>query len=643
MADIHSKLPPQNLEAERAVLGGMLIENDAINRVVEILDEADFYREAHRKIFQAILSLYQANEPSDLVTITNWLKSKGYLEGVGGAAFLATLVDQTPTAAHIAHYAKIIREKSILRRLIDGATDIVTKGYSQEKSVEEFLDEAEKIIFEVASSRIQQGFFPLKDVVKSSFKTIEQLYEKKELITGVPSGFKDLDRLTSGLQPSDLLIVAGRPSSGKTAFSLNIMENAGCDAKVPCAIFSLEMSKEQLVQRLLCSRAKVDSYKLRGGFLAESDWPKLTRAAGALSEAPIFIDDSPMLTVLEMRAKARRLKKEKGLGLLVVDYLQLVRTTGRFGSREQEISDISRNLKALAKELHVPVIALSQLNRGLESRQDKRPMLSDLRESGCLTGDTLITNAKTGEQISIKALAERDGQTSFPVFAVDENYKVRPHKLIKAFSSGRKKVYLLKTRSGRKIKASANHPFLRMDGWKRLDHLRVGDAVALPRKMAPLEPQKHLSDNEIFQTECQNVGVSVLEVSQSQQTLYNSTSDIFWDKIKSITELGVEEVYDATVEGVHNFTANDILVHNSIEQDADVVMMIYRDEMYNTESPEAGKAEVIIGKQRNGPTGKVQLAFLSQFTRFENLARAADEFQPVAEGDTADGDLDAPF
>ncbi|MDZ4224468.1 MAG: replicative DNA helicase, partial [bacterium] len=424
---------------------------------------ADFYRESHRKIYQAMMELYQANEPSDLVTVTNILKSKGDLERAGGAAFLATLVDQTPTAAHIAHYAKIVREKSILRRLIDGATDIVTKGYSLERSVEEFLDEAEKIIFEVASTRVQQSFFPLKDIVKSSFKTIEQLYEKKQLITGVPSGFKDLDRLTSGLQPSDLLIVAGRPSSGKTAFSLNIMENAACDSKVPAAIFSLEMSKEQLVQRLLCSRAKVDSYKLRGGFLSENDWPKLTRAAGALSEAPIFIDDSPMLTVLEMRAKARRLKKEKGLGLLVVDYLQLIRASGRFGSREQEISDISRSLKALAKELHVPVIALSQLNRGLESRQDKRPMLSDLRESG------------------------------------------------------------------------------------------------------------------------------------------------------------------------------------SIEQDADVVMMIYRDEMYNTESPEAGKAEVIIGKQRNGPTGKVQLAFLNQFTRFENLARAADEFLPTAEGDTADGDLDTPF
>ncbi len=457
------KLPPQNLDAERSVLGGMLIDNDAINRVVEILDPSDFYRNAHRKIFQAVIELYQANEPSDLVTITNILKNKGELEAVGGASFLATLVDETPTAAHIAHYAKIIREKSILRRLIEGATDIVSRGYADEGGVEEFLDEAERIIFEVASSRIQQSFVPVKDVVKSSFKTIEQLYEKKELITGVPSGFKDLDRITSGLQSSDLVIVAGRPSSGKTAFSLNIMENAACEAKVPCAIFSLEMSKEQLVQRLLCSRAKVDSYKLRGGFLSENDWPKLTRAAGILSEAPIFIDDSPMLTVLEMRAKARRLKKEKGLGLLVVDYLQLVRASGRFGSREQEISDISRSLKALAKELHVPVIALSQLNRGVESRQDKRPMLSDLRESG------------------------------------------------------------------------------------------------------------------------------------------------------------------------------------SIEQDADVVMMIYRDEMYNTESPDAGKAEVIIGKQRNGPTGKVNLAFLNQFTRFENLARAADEFLPTAAGETAEEDMDAPF
>lgn len=458
-----TKLPPQNLDAERSVLGGMLIDNEAIHRVIELLRPEDFYRDAHRKIYQAVLELYQANEPSDLVTVTNTLKIANHLEAVGGASYLAGLVDQIPTAAHIANYAKIIREKAVLRQLIDGATEIASRGYEEEGGIDEFLDKAESIIFDIATRRIQQGFIPMKEVVKAGFKAIEQLYEKKELVTGVPTGYKDLDRITAGMQASDLVIVAGRPSSGKTAFSLNVMEHAACDVKVPSAIFSLEMSKEQLVQRLLCSRAEVDSSKLRGGFLSESDWPKLTRAAGVLSEAPIYIDDSPALTVLEMRAKARRLKKEKGLGLLIVDYLQLVRANIRSDSREREISEISRGLKALAKELHVPVIALSQLNRGVENRNDKRPMLSDLRESG------------------------------------------------------------------------------------------------------------------------------------------------------------------------------------SIEQDSDVVMMIYRDEMYNPESPDAGKAEVIIAKQRNGPTGRVHLAFRSQFTRFDNLAKGMDEYLAPADMGLQDNDPDAPF
>ena len=440
------KLPPQNQEAEQSVLGGMLLDNEAIHRVVEVLEASDFYREAHRKVFQAIIDLYQRNEPADLVTVTTTLKSKGVLEEAGGASYLAALVDRVPSAANAFSYARIIREKSVLRRLIDGATEIAERGYRGDGDVDEFVDHAERIIFDVAQRRIRQSFTAMKDIVKDSFKAIEQLYEKKELVTGVPTGYKDLDRLTCGFQPSDLIVIAGRPSMGKTALALNIVEHAAIEANMVCVVFSLEMSKEQLVRRMLCSRAEVDASKLRGGFLSESDWPKLTRAAGLLSEAPIFIDDSPALNVLEIRAKVRRLQREHNLGLVVVDYLQLMRGIGRVESREREISEISRALKALAKEIRVPVVALSQLNRGVESRQDKRPQLADLRESG------------------------------------------------------------------------------------------------------------------------------------------------------------------------------------AIEQDADLIAFIYRDEMYNRDSPDAGKAEVIVGKQRNGPTGMVVLAFRSNITRFDDLARGADAY-----------------
>lgn len=446
MVDQSIKLPPQNVEAEQSVLGGMLLQNDAINRIVEILRPDDFYREAHRKIYQAILELYQINEPADLVTVTNVLKKKGVLEDAGGAAYLSELVDRVPTTANITSYGKIIREKAIVRELIQGANSIVEKGFDDHGNVDEYLDSAEKIIFEIAQRKLQQGFYPIKDIVRDSFKAIEHLYEKKELITGVPTGYRDFDRITSGLQKSDLIVIAGRPSMGKTAFALNIVEHAAVEIGIPTAVFSLEMSRQQLVQRMLCSRAEVDASKLRGGFLSESDWPKLTRAAGLLSESPVFIDDSPALNVLEIRAKARRLQREHNIGLIVIDYLQLMRSVGRTESREREISEISRSLKALAKELNIPVVSLSQLNRGVEARQDKRPQLSDLRESG------------------------------------------------------------------------------------------------------------------------------------------------------------------------------------AIEQDADVIVFIYRDEMYNPNSADTGKAEIIVGKQRNGPTGRVILAFRKQITRFDDLAQGMDAY-----------------
>jgi replicative DNA helicase len=382
------KIPPQNLEAESSVLGGILLENEAVNLVLELLRAEDFYRESHRKIFRAMIELSDRNEPVDLITLSEFLKGRGDLEAVGGTAYLASLADFVPTAANISFYARIVREKSILRSLISTATDIATRGYEEQGNVEEFLDAAEKVIFDISEKKIKASFVAVGDMIKDTLKTVEKLYERKEMVTGVPTGYEDLDRLTAGLQPADLVIVAGRPSMGKTAFSLNIATNAAFTG-VGAAIFSLEMAKEQLVLRMLCSEARVNNSKVRSGYLAERDFPKLANAAGRLHEAPIYIDDTPAISVLELRAKARRLVRDrsKKVGLIVIDYLQLMRGMGNASNREQEISEISRSLKALAKELNVPVIAISQLNRRVEDRGDRRPMMSDLRESGAIEQD----------------------------------------------------------------------------------------------------------------------------------------------------------------------------------------------------------------------------------------------------------------
>jgi len=445
------KLPPQNIEAEQSVLGGVLIENEAVHKVMEILTAEDFYRDAHRKIYDALMDLAERDEPADLITLTNELRKKEHLDSVGGASYVTSLIDSVVTAANIEYYAKIVKEKAILRKLIDTSTEIITHSYEDRSDVEGLLDEAERAIFEISENRVKPSFYSIRDIVKQSFKTIERLYEKKELVTGVPSGYRDLDQRTAGFQPSDLIIVAGRPSMGKTAFCLNVAQYAAIEKRTPVAIFSLEMSKEQLVIRMLCSEAQVEGTRLRTGFLSESDWPRLTLAAGNLSDAPIFIDDAAALSVLELRAKARRLNAEHGLGMIMIDYLQLMRGRTKVESRQQEISEISRSLKALAKELNIPVIAVSQLSRRTEERQGMRPQLSDLRESG------------------------------------------------------------------------------------------------------------------------------------------------------------------------------------AIEQDADVIIFIYRDEVYNRseDNPNRGKAEVIIGKQRNGPTGKIELAFLEKFTTFKELYKG--ESEPIYE------------
>ena len=385
------KIPPSDIEAEQAVLGSMLTDKDAVIAAVEVLKPEDFYREDNKIIYTAILSLYNRAEPIDIITLKSELTSMGKFDSIGGLEYLAELPEKVPTTANVDKYIKIVEEKAILRSLIKTANEIITLGYDPTEEVENIMDNAEKKIFDIMQSKNQKGYTPIKDVLVETFAQIEKLYNQKQHVTGVPTAFVDLDYKTAGLHGSELILVAARPAMGKTAFALNIATNAAVKANVPVAIFSLEMSKEQLVNRILCSEAMVDSNKVRTGKLDEQDWGKLASALGPLSESEIYIDDTPGISVMEIRAKCRKLKLEKNIGLVVIDYLQLIQGSNkRNGSREQEISEISRSLKILAKEIDVPVIALSQLSRAVEQRPDHRPMLSDLRESGAIEQDADI-------------------------------------------------------------------------------------------------------------------------------------------------------------------------------------------------------------------------------------------------------------
>ncbi len=387
MGNQEIRTPPQNADAEKAVLGAMLIDEEAIGDVVEVLDASYFYDVANQRIFEAVVKLFSTRRNVDTITLSDQLTIDGVLEAVGGAAYLAELVEFVPTAANVRHYAEIVKEKGIKRQLIKNATEIVSRSYDSNVEVDDLLDTSEQLIFNIADSREKNQAVQVSSLLKSTIDSIHSLYERKESVTGVPTGFYELDRMTSGLQRSDLVIVAARPSMGKSAFAASICEYASIEKKIPVAFFSLEMSKEQVVMRLLCSQARVDASKVRAGLLSASDWPVLTGAAAKLSTAPFWIDDTPAISPLELRAKARRLKAKSDIGLIVVDYLQLMRGSSKAESRQQEISEISRSLKSLARELSVPVVALSQLSRAVESRTDKTPMLSDLRESGAIEQD----------------------------------------------------------------------------------------------------------------------------------------------------------------------------------------------------------------------------------------------------------------
>src|SRR4051812_11334387 len=474
---------PNSAEAERAILGAIILDNALISQAIEQLRPEDFYVPSHRRIFLAMIALFERGSEINQILIAEELRRDGEIESVGGVTYITNLMIGLPHFANIAHFSKIVRDKSMLRQLVKACNKITSEALEEEDEAEIILDHAEQAIFALADERTRQGFMHVKPVADSLLEHVQEMAGRSAMLTGLTTGFNDLDQMTSGLQSSDLIIIAARPSMGKTSFALTLAQNAAIHAQAVVGIFSLEMSKESLVMRMLSSEGHVDAHRFRSGFLSREEWARLAGALGMLAETKIFIDDTPGITVLEMRAKARRLAAEqKKLDLIIVDYLQLMSgSSRRTESRQQEVSQISRELKALAKELNVPLIALSQLSRAPETRTDHKPQLSDLRESGCLAGESLVTLADTGERVAIRDLV---GKSGFNVWALnEETWKIEKAVVSRAFSTGSKPVFRLQTRLGRSIRATGNHKFYTFDGWKRLDELKVGERLALPRSL----------------------------------------------------------------------------------------------------------------------------------------------------------------
>ncbi|KAB1907194.1 replicative DNA helicase [Micromonospora sp. AMSO1212t] len=864
------KTPPQDVAAEQCVLGGMLLSKDAIADVVEILKTNDFYRPVHATIFDAILDIYGRGEPADPITVAAALADSGDLARIGGAPYLHTLIASVPTAANAAYYARIVGERAVLRRLVEAGTRIVQLGYgtgpSGSRDVDDIVDLAQQAVYEITEKRVSEDFAVLADMLQPTLDEIEAVGAQGGVMTGVPTGFTDLDRLLNGLHAGQLIIVAGRPGLGKSTASMDFARNAAIRANQAAAIFSLEMSKVEIVMRLLSAEARVPLHVLRSGQLSDDDWTKLARCMGEISEAPLFVDDTPSMNLMEIRAKARRLKQKHDLKLIVVDYLQLMTSPKRTESRQQEVADLSRGLKLLAKEVECPVIAVSQLNRGPEQRTDKRPQLSDLRESGCLTADTRLVRADDNSEITLGALLAGNVR-DIPVWALDEGLRYTPRTLTHAFPSGTREVFRMTLSSGKQVEATANHPFLTFGGWLPLGELTVGTRLAAPRHIPPplniqpwAEPEvvmlAHLLGDGSFvrrqpirYASCDEANLAavteaathfgitavrddypaarvttlrlpapfrlargrrnpiaewldglglfglrshekfvppaVFGLPKEQITLFlrhiwatdgsvtvnksgrggrvyfsstsrrmledisrlllrygisarlrqvpvarnrpqytldiagrddqlrflreigvhgerangcaallvvlesvvsnpnvdtvptevwsrvrevlaerkmshrkfaaavgtqfsgsatwkhapsrsrlakvaavldsadldlHATNDVFWDEIVSIESVGEKDVYDATVLGTHNFIANGIAAHNSIEQDADVVILLHRDDYYDKESPRAGEADFIVAKHRNGPTDTVTVAAQLHLSRFVDMA-----------------------
>ena len=860
---------PSSPESERVILGAILLDNQLITQAIEQLSPDDFYSPLHRRIYKAMSALFERSERIDPILIGEELKKDGSIDSIGGIAAITNLTYGLPHFSDIFDYTKVVKDKSIVRNLIKVCNQITSEALSEEEDAKDVLDNAEKMIFALADERTRQGFSHIQPIAENVLAKVQE-YAKREshALTGLSTGFRDLDEKTSGLQKTDLIIIAARPSMGKTALCLTLAQNAAILEGAVVAVFSLEMSKEQLVMRMLSSEAKVDAHRFRTGYLTRDEWGRLAEAIGTLSEAKIFIDDTAGISVLEMRAKTRRLfAEQKRLDLIVVDYMQLMSGSKKTESRQQEVSQISRELKALAKELQVPVIALSQLSRAPEARNPPKPMMSDLRESGCLAGDSLITMADSGERVPIKDLV---GKKDFRVWALNERtWELEKGLVSNAFCTGVKPVLKLETRLGREIRATANHKFYSFHGWKRLDELSAGERIALPREIRngtaqtmtddelallahligdgctlpqhsiqyttrekdlaeivadlaarvfgedvnpkikqerswfqvylsstrhhthkvrsaiaewlddlgiwglrsyekfipekvfcqpaeaiarflrhlwatdgciwvneksthhpgiyyasssqrlakdvqmlllrmginarlrkipqgkkglprfhtivsgkgdienfietiqsigefktaslgkvakfiekttadsnrdsipsdvwvnyviPAMRENNMTTRQMFkgistrycgtQIYKQNVSRSraarIAQAVKSEELLQLSKSDVYWDEIVSIEADGEAQVFDLTVETLHNFEVNGLISHNSIEQDADVVAFIYREDYYKPTEENQGIAELLISKQRNGPTGTVKLAFLKEFTRFEN-------------------------
>ena len=862
--------PPQDLTAEQSVLGGMLLSKDAIADVVEVLRPDDFYRPAHQTVYDCILDLYGRGEPADAVTVSAELQRRGDLIRLGGAPYLHTLIATVPTAANAAYYAEIVAEKAILRRLVEAGTRIVQLGYHGDQGAEvtDVVDRAQAAIYEVTERSTSEDYVALEELLQPTMDEIDAIASRGGVALGVPTGFTDLDAATNGLHPGQMIVVAARPGLGKSTLGLDFARSCSVKHGLTSAVFSLEMSKSEIVMRLLSAEARIRLADMRAGRMSDDDWTRMARRMSEISEAPLFVDDSPNLTLMEIRAKARRLKQRNDLKLIILDYLQLMTSGRKVESRQQEVSEFSRQIKLLAKELEVPVVAISQLNRGPEQRTDKRPMLSDLRESGCLTAETRLLRADTGAEVSFGELLA-SGERDVPLWSLDERMRMVPRPMSAVFPSGLKEVFRLRLASGREVCATGNHRFLTVDGWCPLGELGVGDRIATPRRVpAPLcpvtmsdehivllahligdgsfvrrQPVRYASVDEAnlaaVTTAARAFGItavrdadpvarcttlrlhaphragrgrrnpiaewldglglyglrshekfvpaSVFGLSDDQLALflghlwatdgsvswdaragmgriyYGSTSrrlvddiarlllrfgvltrlkrirkpgyrdswhlhvtgsehqrafaasvgvhgargdtarevakqlahiaantnvdtvprvvwgqvrallaerhmthrefsaamgsrfcgstmwkhspsrsrlaraaavlhdadlemlatnDVFWDEIVAVTSLGEQSVYDATVPGTHNFVADGIAAHNSIEQDADMVILLHRPDAFERDDPRAGEADLILAKHRNGPTSTITVAHQLHYSRFADLAHS---------------------
>jgi replicative DNA helicase len=873
-----ARTPPQDIAAEQSVLGGMLLSKDAIADVLEAVRGHDFYRPAHELVYESILDLYGRGEPADAVTVSAELQKRGELARVGGAPYLHTLISSVPTAANAGYYARIVRETAILRRLIEAGTKIVQLGYTGDGDADEIVDAAQAEVYNVTDRRTSEDYLPLSAIMEGTLDEIEAIGSRGGEMVGVPTGFQDFDELTNGLHPGQMIVIAARPAVGKSTLGLDIARAAAIKANMTTCVFSLEMSRNEITMRLLSAEARVALHHMRTGKLTDDDWTRLARRMGEVSNAPLFIDDSPNMSMMEIRAKCRRLKQRHDLKLVIIDYLQLMSSGKRVESRQQEVSEFSRAIKLLAKELEVPVIAISQLNRGSEQRTDKKPQMSDLRESGCLPASTRIMRADTGAEVTLGELMDA-GARDVPVWSLDDSLRYRARTMTHVFSSGRKAVFTLTTTSGKTIQATANHPFLTYDGWRPLEELSAGTRLAVPRHVptpldsaadraadraadwadaevtllahllgagsfvrrqpvryasldeanlsavaeaaehfgvqavrddraaargttlrlpAPRHPargrrnpvaawldelglfgarshekflpaqvftlpkrqialflrhiwatdgsvtitkggrtgrvsygstSRRLVDDlarlllrfgissrvraagekaaypqgytldipggddqrrflgeigvhgsrretadrllsairsipsntdvdtvpvEVWEkvrqtlvarevghrafasaTGTQSSGSALWEHAPSRERLGRvatlledadlemlATNDVLWDTVASIESAGVQEVFDATVLGSHNFIADGLAVHNSIEQDADMVVLLHREELYERESPRAGEADFIVAKHRNGPTATITVAFQGHYSRFVDMAQS---------------------